>query len=221
MRRCFVVLLVVLLIVLVPSSVEAKKHKHRHRHHRQSAAQMQGAIPALFAFVNAPDGPDGLWEGGQQNQARAQARDGLDWWSRNLPGSQLSWQVAETTVWVSGDPLTENVTHAAWVDQALGQIGPRTGIILLFVHNWTTGRTIPYVGGDVEDYSPGPWSAMTTDFAQYEGDPEFRGLVAHSVGHLFGASHRGGGIMDPDTYDQAFAANALSDTTVREVGGVR
>lgn len=180
---------------------------------------MRGNISVLFVFVQAPDSPDGLWNWQNQVNVSNQARAGLAWWQRNLPGSHLNFLVDETSVTVHGDPLTQNVINGKWIDEALGQVGQRSGVVALFVNNWTTQRSLPYGKDFCDDYSPGPHAVFITDLAVI---PNLEAaLFAHGFAHTFGATHRGGGIMDTQDYDLAFNGNWLSDITVEEVGGIR
>jgi hypothetical protein len=209
MKRLFILLL--LCAVLVPAAAEAKKKRHH------DTPQMRGTIPVLLVFVEAPESADGSWNWQNRANVSAQARAGLAWWQRNLPGSQLNWIVDETTVTVRGDPMRQKVPGGDYIQEALAQVGPRPGITALLVNNWTTQG--PLGGNCCDDYSPGPWAVFDTDLAAIPN--LFAALFAHGIGHTFGATHRGGGIMDPEDYDLGYNGGWLSDTTIAEIGGIR
>jgi hypothetical protein len=176
---------------------------------------MRGEIPLDLVFVN-PNHED-------RDKIARQLFHAVEWWRRNLPGSQISYGATYAIVQAS-DPFSidvcNNKQREAWVHEVLA--GRPTGRIeIILVDTWDDDRGLRCKGTEdgVLDYSPGPYAILTTYDAR--SDEGFAYLAAHALGHVYGASHRGGGIMDPEYYDQGYINNILSDLTVREVGGVR
>lgn len=148
------------------------------------------------------------WSAAQIAQVRAQIEAGLDWWAARLPAARLSFTVELAVVPTSYEPIEHGLSEEGrWIGDVLGRLGYTGGSYFdqaysagfdlrdslntdwattIFVVNSSRGASYFPDGRFAYAYISGPFMVLTSDVGAY-GAERMAPVVAHELGHLFGA----------------------------------
>lgn len=178
----------------------------------QPSAFMAGQVAVQVVFVESdgraePSLED--WTLAQISTVTAQAQAALDWWQAQLPHARLSFALSSRAVPSAYEPITHGLaSEYLWIGDALTQMGfPGTDYFeqayaadqALRAAQGTDWATTIFVVNSAVDpdgrfadqlfayaYINGPFMVITSDSGPY-GATQLAAVIAHEMGHLFGA----------------------------------
>lgn len=149
------------------------------------------------------------WTPAQIDAVTREVQTGLDWWAQQLPLARLSFTLDVKLAPTAYEPITHALgDEGLWISDSLAALGQRSGTYFDRAYNagyalrqqqgsdWST--TIFVVNsahnssGRFADnrfayaYIGGPFMVLTSDAGPYGAD-QLAPVVAHELGHIFGA----------------------------------
>lgn len=176
-------------------------------YHPAMAAQQ----PIAVVWVNTPRDQ---WSDDGRALARSQIRAALDWWEVR---AEVAFSTSERTITTTTDVLSLNACRdRAWLPDQV------EAPVLYLIAYEPTHRALDCDGvvvGDVTEL--GHMRAIVGGYLPESSTSQ--AVIAHTVGHIYGAGHAESGIMHRDgaTMRDAYEAGIVDDATIAAIGATR
>jgi hypothetical protein len=178
----------------------------------QPSAFMAGRVAVRVIFVESDGGAEPStedWQPGQIAAIQGQIAAALDWWRARLPNARLSFELIPTVVPSRYEPIAHDLgAEGIWIGDALGRLGYGGASYFDQAYaadealrrergaDWATTIFIANSAADSDGrfadgmfayaYINGPFLVLTSDAGPY-GVGQMAPVVAHELGHIFGA----------------------------------
>lgn len=149
----------------------------------------------------------------------AQVMTGMGWWNRRY--ADVDWSVSYDTllgVSLAIDPFAIDMCDDAAREQYVSELGPLPANTIVLLDSYESGRHFQCRGQPmgVADYTVPGLALIETSMAASD---ELAVVVAHAVGHMYGAPDTtNGDIMDYTNLWHAYAYGVVSDVTAAALG---
>jgi hypothetical protein len=214
-----------------------------HPSHEQPSAFMAGHVAVQAIFVESdgtvePSTED--WRPEQITAIHSQIAEALDWWRIQLPNARLSFDLTVRTVGSRYEPIGNDLMNEGlWIGDVLTRIGsPGTNYFeqaydaddelrhaqqadwatTIFVVNSTNDVDGRFADGPFAyAYIGGPFMVITSDSGPY-GVGQLAPVIAHELGHIFGALDQYASAQVPCTQASGYLSVPTTNSQLDDCG---
>ncbi len=207
------------------------------------SAFLAGSIAVRLVFIESdgsttPSTED--WTSAQITQIQDQTRAALDWWTRQLPHARLSFDIVPQTVASRYEPIQHRLsTEGQWIGDVLQRLGFTEQSYFDQAYsaddalrqergtNWATTIFVVNSANDSDGYFAddmfayayigGPFMVITSDVGSY-GLTNMAPVIAHELGHIFGALDQYEVAAAPCTIRSGYLAVANTNSQYNNCG---
>ncbi len=209
----------------------------------QPSAFLAGRVAVQLIFVESNGGVEPStknWTNAQVTLASDQIAVALDWWRTHLPNARVEFDITSQIVPSSYEPIEHNLsTEGQWVSDTLKNMGFTAANYFEQAYNsdeslrrarhadWATTIFIVNSTGKANGrfadghfayaYVGGPFMVITSDAGPY-GANQLTPVVAHELGHIFGALDQYAAAATACTQQSGYLAVPSSNSQANNCG---
>jgi hypothetical protein len=180
------------------------------------------------------------WTPAQIEAIRSEVQEALDWWEARLPLAGLTFNLRLTVVPTAYEPITHGLYEEyLWISDTMNRLGHTGWSYFDQVYNadyalrdelgsdWATTIFIINSHNDGDGYMPdghfayayinGPFMVLTSDAGGY-GQHRLAPVVAHELGHIFGALDEYAAARVPCTMRSGYLYTPTSNSSYQGCG---